>query len=299
MIINPNNLTQYNIFLTVAQEGNLSNAAKILYISQPAISKAIKKLEESFGCTLFKRTSRGVTLTEDGELLYKHIKQAFSEISAGEDLLRTRKKLGVGRIRFGASTTLCKHFLLPKLKSFVKDNPHISISIDCQSSLHTQKLLEADSIDIGLIAMPDSLNGIRPYNAGFIQDTFVASPEYIHNLELREGITSDNIFSKANLMVLNKENVTRTYINRYLPDYISDDTKLLEIGNMDLLIEFAKTGLGIGCVIREFVETELENGSLIAVNPSGLNIKKREICYAVNEATRLSPAARIFLENYI
>lgn len=297
MIFNPNNLTQYNIFLTVVQEGNLSNAAKTLYISQPAISKAIKKLEESLGCTLFRRTSKGVSLTEDGELLYKHIKQAFSEISAGEDLLRTRKKLGVGRIRFGASTTLCKHFLLPKLKSFVKDNPHISISIDCQSSLHTQRLIEADSIDIGLIAMPESLNGLMPYTAGFIQDTFVASPEYIHNLELREG--ADNIFSKANLMVLNKENVTHTYINRYLPDYISDDTKLLEIGNMDLLIEFAKTGLGIGCVIREFVENELENGSLIEVNPSGLNIKKREICYAVNEGSRLSPAARLFLENYI
>ena len=67
---------------------------------------------------------------------------------------------------------------------------------------------------------------------------------------------------------------------------------------MDLLIEFAKTGLGIGCVIREFVKNELESGALMEVTPPNLNIKKREVSYCVNSNIPLSSAAMDFLDNY-
>ena len=154
--INHATLNLYNIFLTVAQTMNLSAASKRLFISQPAISKAVKQLENELGTTLFFRNSRGVQLTEDGELLYSHIFNAFNEIATGEQLLNSRKELGIGRIRFGASNTLCKYILLPRLQKYVRRNPHISISINCQSSLHTRTLIDNRDIDIGLIATPDS-----------------------------------------------------------------------------------------------------------------------------------------------
>ena len=288
-------LNLYNIFLTVAQTNNLSEASKRLFISQPAVSKAIRQLEDELDTTLFYRNSRGVRLTDDGELLYSHILTAFNEISAGEMLLSSRKRLGIGRIRFGASNTLCKYILLPRLQKYVRKNPHVNISINCQSSIHTKALIDNHDIDIGLIATPDSTKGLRLYSAGSIQDTFVASPSYIKNLLLREHTEMNNLFHGANLMLLTKDNVTRAYVDTYINELSLSQTTLMEIGSMDLLIEFAKTGLGIGCVIREFVKNELETGALMEVTPPNLHIKKREVSYCVSEALPLSDAAVDFL----
>lgn len=288
-------LNLYNIFLTVAQTNNLSEASKRLFISQPAVSKAIRQLEDELDTTLFYRNSRGVSLTDDGELLYSHILTAFNEISAGEMLLNLRKQLGIGRIRFGASNTLCKYILLPRLQKYVRKNPHVNISINCQSSIHTKALIDNHDIDIGLIATPDSTKGLRLYSAGSIQDTFVASPAYIKNLLLREHTEMNNLFHGANLMLLTKDNVTRAYVDTYINELSLSQTTLMEIGSMDLLIEFAKTGLGIGCVIREFVKNELETGALMEVTPPNLHIKKREVSYCVSEALPLSDAAVDFL----
>lgn len=99
-------------------------------------------------------------------------------------------------------------------------------------------------------------------------------------------------------MLLTRDNVTRTYVDSYLNDIMLSQTTLMEIGSMDLLIEFAKTGLGIGCVIREFVKNELESGALMEVTPPNLNIKKREVSYCVNSNIPLSSAAMDFLDNY-
>ena len=109
-------LSQYKVFYTVAETGSISRAARELYISQPAISKSIGKLEEALGTRLFARSSRGVTLTEEGTLLYGHVKSAFESISRAEDELSRIREFGIGHIRIGVSTTLCKYILLPYLK---------------------------------------------------------------------------------------------------------------------------------------------------------------------------------------
>ena len=105
------NLSSYWIFYTVANAGNISKAAKELYISQPAISKSIQKLEESLNCKLFSRSSRGVILTSEGALLYSHVKEAFEAIGSGEEKLKRSIELGVGHLKIGVSTTLCKYLL--------------------------------------------------------------------------------------------------------------------------------------------------------------------------------------------
>ena len=90
-----NNLNLYHIFYTVACHKNISLAAKELYISQPAISKAISKLENNLETTLFIRSSRGVTLTEEGTILYEQVKNAFTAIHSGEQQLKKMSTLGV------------------------------------------------------------------------------------------------------------------------------------------------------------------------------------------------------------
>ena len=115
------NLSLYRIFYTVAGAGNISKAARELYISQPAISKAIGKLEDSLSTTLFLRNSRGVTLTPEGRILYEHVSAAFETLSRGEEELLRIQELGIGHIRLGVSTTLCKYILLPHLKDFIAE----------------------------------------------------------------------------------------------------------------------------------------------------------------------------------
>lgn len=290
------NLSSYWIFYTVANSGNISKAAKELYISQPAISKSIQKLEESLGCKLFSRSSRGVILTEEGMLLFDHVKDAFESLTTGEDKLKRALSLGVGHIHIGVSTTLCKYILLPYLKEYIKRNPHVSISIQCQSTNETLRLLDENQIDIGLIGRPDSLKGFHFDYVDDIEDIFVATREYIQHIEDR-GIPSDQILSNATLMLLDKNNMSRQYIDDYLSEHQIVVAESIDASNMDLLIEFAKIGVGIACVIKSFVTKELNDGSLVEVKLP-FPIHKREVGFAYKEHMTPTKTLQSFLDFY-
>lgn len=289
-------LSCYRIFYTVAKTGNISKAAKELYISQPAISKSIQKLEESMNCELFRRSSRGVSLTEEGELLYSHVKVAFETLALGEDRLRNSIELGVGHLKIGVSSTLCKYMLLPYLKEFIKLYPHINISITCQSTNDTLKLLEENKIDVGLIGKPESLKNIDFYYLAEIKDIFVATKDYLRNLKTR-GVKEDRILQSSTIMLLDKNNMTRQYIDDYLQENHIVVQDSIDISSMDLLIEFAKISVGVACVIREFVKKELADGSLIEI-PLGFPIHKREVGFAYKKSVKPSKSLELFVDFY-
>ena len=289
-------LSCYRIFYTVAKTGNISKAAKELYISQPAISKSIQKLEESMNCELFRRSSRGVSLTEEGELLYSHVKVAFETLALGEDRLRNSIELGVGHLKIGVSSTLCKYMLLPYLKEFIKLYPHINICITCQSTNDTLKLLEENKIDVGLIGKPESLKNIDFYYLAEIKDIFVATKDYLRNLKAR-GVKEDRILQSSTIMLLDKNNMTRQYIDDYLQENHIVVQDSIDISSMDLLIEFAKISVGVACVIREFVKKELADGSLIEI-PLGFPIHKREVGFAYKKSVKPSKSLELFVDFY-
>lgn len=290
------NLSSYWIFYTVANAGNISKAAKELYISQPAISKSIQKLEESLNCKLFSRSSRGVILTEEGSLLFDHVREAFETLGAGEEKLKRSIELGVGHLKIGVSSTLCKYMLLPYLKEFIRRYPHISISINCQSTNDTLKLLDDNKIDIGLIGKPDNLKNINFYFLENIEDTFVATSEYIRNLNMR-GIKNDEILENSTLMLLDKNNMSRKYIDDYFQDNEITIADSIDISNMDLLIDFAKIGVGIACVIKSFVSKELEDGHLVEI-PLSIPIHQREVGFAYKDNIKPSKSLETFINFY-
>ena len=289
-------LSCYRIFYTVAKTGNISRAAKELYISQPAISKSIQKLEDSLGCELFRRSSRGVLLTEEGELLYTHVSSAFETLALGEDKLKNSLELGVGHLKIGVSSTLCKYILLPYLKEFTRQYPHINISITCQSTNETLQLLEENKIDIGLIGKPENMKTMDFFYLAEIEDIFVASSTYLENLK-RRGVASDSILSNSTLMLLDKKNMTRQYIDDYLQGNQIAIRDLIEVSSMDLLIDFAKTNLGVACVIREFVKEELSGHILVEI-PLGFPMHKREVGFAYKKTLKPSKSLELFIEFY-
>lgn len=290
------NLSAYRIFYTVANTGNISKAAKELYISQPAISKSIQKLEEGLGCRLFTRSSRGVTLTEEGALLYSYVKDAFDTLTLGEEKLHRSIELGVGHLKIGVSTTLCKYLLLPCLKEFIKHYPHIRISIHCQSSNETLKLLQENKIDIGLVGKPENEKEMHFDHVADIEDIFVATKDYLRNLKTR-GISKNHILENSTVMLLDKNNITRQYIDDYLQQNNIQVQDFINISNMDLLIEFAKIGVGAACVIRNFVREELKDGTLIEI-PLGIPIKKREVGFAYKKTVKATKSLDLFIQFY-
>ena len=270
-------LSLYHIFYVTARCGNISRASRELFISQPAVSKAIRKLEEILQTVLFRRSSRGVSLTEDGKLLYSHVQEAFDALDAAEQTLARRHSLGVSHLRLGASATLCKYVLLPFLQEFIRRYPHVKITISCQSTYQTLDLLREQKLDIGLIGRPSSLKLCDFFPIQTIQDTFVATDSYLSNLSLREQ--EGDLLHTAAFMLLDEENITRQYVNTYLAEHGLELSNVLEVSSMELLIEFSKISMGIACVIREFVRQELETGALREV-PLGFPFEPREIGFA-------------------
>jgi len=295
------NLNLYHIFYIVAKCGNISTAAHQLYISQPAISKSISRLEQSLDTVLFTRSSRGVALTMEGELLFRQVDSAFASLRQGEERLRKVNELGIGRLSIGVSTTLCRYVLLPYLQSFIHQNPHIKISISCQSSYQTIRALENGAVDIGLIGEPGKNGKIRFYPLRKIQDIFVTTQSYLENLKKRMRAehlgNQESVFSQATLILLDKDNLTRQYIDKYMNQNIIENDRLIEVTTMDLLIEFAKIDLGVACVISEFVKEELAAGTLIRLK-SPVSIPKRKIGFACHKEETSNQAVTKFM-NYV
>ena len=195
------NLNLYHIFYTAAKTSNISLAAKQLYISQPAVSKAVSKLEEMLDTTLFYRSSRGVSLTAEGRLLFEQLESAFASISYGEEQIRKIGRLGIGQITIGVSTTLCKYVLLPYLQQFIRENPHIRVSIACQPTAETIRNLQNGSIDIGLIGESRNMKELAFYPVMEIQDAFVTTKRYLTNLSMRLDIQPEELYADNNARI--------------------------------------------------------------------------------------------------
>lgn len=289
------NLSLYYIFYITGRTGNISQAARELYISQPAISRAIQKLESNLDTTLFQRSSRGVALTPDGKALFEKVSEAFLLLSEGEDAILHNRSRDIPRLRLGTSSTLCQYVLLPHLKSYISSHPQVRINISCQSTYQTLHLLDEEKIDLGLVGRPKKLHGYYFQPLLRISDTFAATQQYL--MTQKELYPDEPLFHTATFMMLDEENITRQSVNMQLKEHQLELSHILEVTSMDLLIRFAKIGLGIACVIRQFVQKELDNGSLVEV-PMGFDFPDREIGFVCRPREQTLPLLQDFFQDF-
>lgn len=287
------NLEQYKAFFYTVKYGNISKASEQLYITQPAVSRSIRQLEDSLKCTLFFRTSKGVKLTPEGEILYKYIEQAFSFIEAGENKLRDVRNLLVGEIRIGVSDTICKYYLIPYLKLFKTLHPGIKIHVICPTTPGTIELLKGGKIDFGIINLPYRDDQLEFQNILEVQDCFVAGVKYAHLSRQMQPLKE---IVRQPLLLLEKSSNSRIFINDYFKSHSISAEPDFELGNIDLLIQFAKYDFGIACVIRNFIDDELERGRLYEIKPIE-KIPPRHIGVTWLKNVPLSAAARVLISN--
>ncbi len=251
----------YRIFYVVANHCNITKASEELSISQPAISKSIKNLEEQLGGQLFVRTKRGVVLTEEGKEFYNYIKQAIEYINNAENKFTDLINLETGCIKIGISTTLTKEFLLPYLEEFHSLYPKIDIQIITNLTSDLMPKLKNGLIDIVILNLNDKNydNDIDIIKCRKINDCFVVNDEY-KDLTLKEVSIKD--LNNYPLILQAKGSNTREFLDNIARENGVVLKPNIELASYSLVVEFSKIGLGIGYVTKEYIKEEIKNKEL-------------------------------------
>lgn len=255
----------YRVFYTVANNGNITKASEELNISQPAISKSIKNLEEQLGGQLFVRTKKGVILTDEGKEFYSYIKQAIEYITNAENKFSDLINLETGTIKLGISATLTKEFLLPYLEKFHKLYPKIDIQIMTNVSSELFPKLRNGLIDIIILNLNDENygNDIEIIKCMKVNDCFVINSSY---KELINKELSLKDLNKYPLILQTKGSNTRKFLDSFAKQNSVILKPNIELASYSLVVEFAKIGLGIGYATKEYTKKELENKNLFELN---------------------------------
>ena len=251
----------YRIFYVVANHCNITKASEELSISQPAISKSIKNLEEQLGGQLFVRTKRGVVLTEEGKEFYNYIKQAIEYINNAENKFTDLINLETGCIKIGISTTLTKEFLLPYLEEFHSLYPKIDIQIITNLTSDLMPKLRNGLIDIVILNLNDKNygNDIDIIKCRKINDCFVVNNKY-KDLTLKE-VSIKNL-NNYPLILQAKGSNTREFLDNIARENGVVLKPNIELASYSLVVEFSKIGLGIGYAIKEYIKQEIKNKEL-------------------------------------
>ncbi|MDF2724257.1 MAG: LysR family transcriptional regulator [Paenibacillus sp.] len=256
------NYELYKVFYWAAKTGSLTQAAKSLFLTQPSVSHAIKQLEDSFGMTLFFRNSKGVTLTQEGEMLYAYIEQSMILISLAEEKMVALKNLDSGELRIGGSDSLFKFYLLPILEAFHSRYPGVKLHLDHGTTPELIAFLKEGRIDLGVVRMPITDPQLKVRESFQLQDCFVAG---VHYAELKDKVMSLDMLLEYPIILFSRNSRARMTVTEVFQSYGLTLKPEIEVGSVDLLIEFARRGLGISYVTREFVTNELEAGSLFEI----------------------------------
>ena len=286
------NLEYYKVFYYAARFGSLTMAGTELSISQPAVSQALKQLESALMVKLFVRSARGIRLTPEGEILYRHVKAGYEQILLGEKKLSSMLRLDYGELRIGASDMTLKFYLLPLLEAYHEKFPGIKVTVTNAPTPETLDLLRQGKIDFGAVSMPFQAGGelsVTPVKE--IEDVFVAGRRFIqyknHMLDLQE-------LEKLPVISLEGKTSTRSYLDGFLGKSGIRICPEFELATSDMIVQFALRGLGIVSVVKDFAGVELEDGILFERRFNKI-IPKRQICVVRNGRTPVSHAAEEFL----
>lgn len=283
-------LDYYRMFYETARFSSFSTAAQHLYISQSAISQCIHQLESELGVQLFVRTRRGVSLTNEGKLLFSKVENAINSIEQGEKQLERLKHLESGEITIAAGDTITTHFLLQYLEEFHALYPDIRIEMANSYSSQLLSLVKAGKADLAFINMPLDDDELEIEPCFEINDVFVCGP----NFEQNTSYSWDEV-SNLPLILLEKNSSSRRFLDKNFKEKEISLKPQIEVAVHDLLIRFASIHLGVSCVIEQFSKEELEKG-IIKKLPLDPPLPKRSIGCAYLKNTPLSYAAKAFLD---
>lgn len=285
------NLNLYRIFYVVAKSKSLIDASNKLYISQPAISKDIKSLENAMNTKLIYRKNNGITLTRDGEEFVKYLEEAFGILNTGEKIIKQRSDLSHGTISIGCPSHITSLYLMERIEKFKKNYSNIKIQIMSGSSEQLMELLQMHKIDFIIDTSP--LNTI--YNN--LEIKFIKKFDTIFISKERLLFNNINDFNNRKWILPFKYTNTRKKLDRELEKNGIKIEASMELDITDLIINAVKRGWGIGYVIKDSVKEELNRKTVYEID-TYIELPKISI-YLINIKGQLTNADKKIIKEYL
>ena len=284
---------QLHAFAALARRGSFTLAAKDLFLTQSAVSHAIKALEDDLGCRLLDRVGRRVLLTQAGEQFLRHTEKILREMEAARAGLDDLTKWGHGRLRVGASTTACQHILPTVLREFRQSYPKCVIRIEPGDHGQQLDLLRGGQVDIAILIEPPhaALGDLAVVPLFQDELRFLVSP--LHPWVKLGGAPRDAIEGET-LVLYNKTSQTFRLVNDYFREEKIALSNFIELGSMDAIKELVKIGIGVGVLAPWIARQELETGALVSL-PLGPRPLRRRWGVAHLKGRRLALAEETFV----
>lgn len=283
----------YKVFYYVGRLGSITAAAEALCISQPAASQAIKQLEKALNTKLFLRTQKGVRLTTEGKLLYPYVERGMENLMDGEEMLKRLVDMDMGEVRIGASDMTLQFYLLPYLEKFHEKYPGIKVIVSNAPTPETLNSLREGRIDFGIVSTPfPDRPDIQMIPVREIEDVFVAGRRFFG---YKNKMLDFQELESLPLIFLEKNTSSRSYMDEFLAGngvYVQPE---FELATSDMIVQFVRRNLGVGCVMRDFARDYVESGLLFELRFNKM-IPKRQFCVVRNTKMPMAPAAEKLLE---
>lgn len=278
-------------FSTLVQTGSFTETARLLNLTQSAISHSIKNLEADLRCQLVTRTGRKIHITEDGEELYREAQAILHQMESARSRIQDRANWGRGRLRIGASTTACQYILPNVLREFNECFPDCILTITPADTPELLERVRRHEIDIAIVVDPGDAKEITVKHLFSDELVLVSSP--IHPFVQKGNIRMSEI-GQQRLVLYNKSSHTFELIEQFFRQHKVVLENFIELGSMEAIKELIKINYGVSFLASWIVEDEVNRGSLARIDMGRRKITRTwGICYA-NEK-KLSITEETFL----
>jgi DNA-binding transcriptional LysR family regulator len=264
-------LDDLRTFVTVASERSFSAAAKKLHRTQPAVSQAVRRLEDAIGDRLFDRSSRNGTLTEAGLLLQDYANRLLRLASDAEVAVRELQHVRRGRVVIGANEAAV-HTLLPFLQRFGAAHPKVLVEVRRMPSRQIAGEVLNRTVDCGVLTFQPSEKGLQTLPLGYDELVMLAHPR--HPLAGKRRVTLEEVGLQTVIAHNDpspaRERVLRAYERRHAPINIQ-----VALPSLDGIKRAVEMGVGVAVLPRRCALTEIARGHLVAVRVPGLSARRQ------------------------
>ncbi len=282
---------QIEAFISVAKFKSFSKAANSIYLSQPTISSHISSLEKELNIQLFDRNSKEVNLTPAGKYFLNYAMDIINLRNNALDNLGNFNSTICGTLELSASTTPCNTMVPVLIDKFIKLYPDTKFNINEKSSGEiVEDIINLDS-EIGIVGSLSKNEKIKSYCLSEDDLVLISSPA----LNLPDEIELNSLMN-YNFILREKNSATRKTFEENLlhKDFDTDKLKIVcEVNNLDTLLQFIKTGMGVSVVSKDVCSDYINSGKIKVTKIKDLYMK-RHIYLVVNSKRTLTPIAKAF-----
>jgi DNA-binding transcriptional LysR family regulator len=260
-------LTQLEFFLRVVEEGSFSKAADRVFRTQPAVSIAIRRLEEEIGAPLFDRSQKTPTLTEAGEVVYDYAQRIVALRDQAREAVAELRTLQRGRVRIGANESTSLYLLPQVILEYRERHPDVRVEIYRHVSERLPREVLDRNVDFALMAFEPIDRDLESFPVLKDELVLILSPD--HPLAKRNSVTVAELGAEPFLA----HNVQTASRNKVIEVFAQHNTPLnitLELATVETIKKFVQLKIGLAFVPRMCVREELERGTLATVPVQGL-----------------------------